>query len=94
MNINIIKSVIKDCQNSHQLYTAKLNEGKRQKRLQDENAQKEKEKEQRARELEDIDNDILVVKKSSRCIDFRRKSRSRQIIKTNTRQKCPCYCSQ
>ena len=33
--------MIKDCQNSHQLYTAKLNEEKHQKRLQDENAQKE-----------------------------------------------------
>ena len=41
-NINISKSMIKDCQNSHQLYIAKLNDEKRQKRLQDENAQKKK----------------------------------------------------
>ena len=68
-NINISKSMIKDCQNSHQLYTAKLNEGKRQKRLQDENAQKEKEKEQKARELEEIDNDILVVKNGVKVVD-------------------------
>lgn len=68
-NINISKSMIKDCQNSHQLYTAKLNEEKCQKRLQDENAQKEKEKEQKARELEEIDNDILVVKNGIKVAD-------------------------
>ena len=68
-NINISKSMIKDCQNSHQLYTAKVNEEKRQKRLQDENAQEEKEKEQKARELEEIDNDILVVKNGVKVAD-------------------------
>ena len=59
--VSISKTLIKNGQNSHYLYKAKLAEENRQKREATENA-KRTEEDQKATEIEEIDNDILMIK--------------------------------
>ena len=56
------KTLIKNGQNSHALYKAKLAEENRQKREAAENAKRIEEDNQKATEIEEIDNGILMIK--------------------------------
>ena len=58
----ILKTLIKNAQNSHAFYKAKLAEENRLKREAVENAKEIEEDNQKATEIEEIDNDILMIK--------------------------------
>ena len=62
MRKSLFQRLIKNGQNSHALYKAKLAEENRQKREAAENAKRIEEDNQKVTEIEEIDNDILMIK--------------------------------
>ena len=60
--VSISKTLIKNGQNSHALYKAKLTEENRQKQEAAENAKRTEEDNQKATEIEETDNKILMIK--------------------------------
>ena len=67
--VSVSKTLIKKGQNSHALYKAKLAEENRQKRKAAENAKRIEEDNQKATKIEEIDNDILMIKNKIKVIE-------------------------
>lgn len=62
-NVVVTKSLIRDCQNSHALYTAQRLEEDRQRELVANDTRQRENEQQKAAELEEIDNDLMVIER-------------------------------
>ena len=79
--VSISKTLIKNSQNSHPLYKPKLAEENRQKWEAAENANRIEEDNQKATEIEEIDNNILMIKSGIKIAEKSIKERNLKLEK-------------